>query len=101
MRQASDTPFANGSVGDVIQWDGSEDLADRLVNRKHLPYLAHLDSTIQAYLEGIAAANMEIIDSVNLYLLLEKYKDFWGRKDNRTTSPFGIYTGHYKSVIDK
>ena len=68
LRQASDTPFADGPLGAMIQWDGSGELADRLVNGDPLPDMAHLDSTIQAYMEGMAASRLDIIDSIKISL---------------------------------
>ena len=100
LRQASDTPFADGPLGAMIQWDGSGELADRLVNGDPLPDMAHLDSTIQAYMEGMAASRLDIINSIQISLSLDKYRDFWQKKrENTATSPFGLHIGHFKSVL--
>jgi len=77
LQQASNTLFADGPLGEMIQWDGSGELADRLVNGDPLPDMRHLDSTIQSFLEGMAASKLEMIDSVKISLTTKEYREFW------------------------
>ena len=102
MRQASETPFADGPLGAMIGWDGSGELASRLLNGDPLPDLCHLDKTIKAYLEGMTVKDSTILDSINVDLTMEQYRKFWKEKKEKTaTSPFGLHIGHFKSVLDK
>ena len=102
LRQAADTPFAEGPLGAMISWDGSGELADRLINGDPLPDLCHLNTTIKAYLEGMAAKNNNILDSINVDLSIKQYRKFWkDKKENTATSPFGLHIGHFKSVLSE
>ena len=102
LRQASDTPFADGALGEMIDWDGTGELSERLLRGEPTPDLAHLDSTIKAYMEGMAAKKLDTIDSIKIKLSIEQYRDFWNKKkENTATSPFGLHIGHFKSVTGK
>ena len=102
LRQASDTPIADGALGEMIDWDGTRELPDRLLKGEPTPDLAHLDSTIKAYMEVMAANKLDTIDSIKTKLSIEQYRNFWNKKkENTATSPFELHIGHFKSVTGK
>ena len=100
LRQAANTPFADGELGEHIGWDGTGDMANRIVEGKPLPEIEHKHSVIKTYIEGMAMADPSIKDTVNTNISFEQYKQFWIKKRETTaTSPFGLHIGHYKSVV--
>ena len=101
LRQAASTPFADGEWGEDIKWDGTGDMADRIVDGKPLPEIAHKSDVIQKYIEGMAVSDPSIIASVDTEITLEQYKAFWkAKRETTATSPFGLHIGHYKIVLD-
>ena len=100
LRQAADTPFAEGISDEMIDWDGSGELVDRLVKGEPLPDMAHLSETCIAYMKGMLANKIDTIDAMDMDLILEKYRHLWKcKRENTATSPFGLHIGHYKSVL--
>ena len=101
LRQAANTPFADGEWGDSIRWDGTGDMATRMVEGKPLPEIQHENDTVQRYIEGMSVSNQNILNSVNTNITLKQYKDFWrAKRETTATSPFGLHIGHYRSVLD-
>ena len=99
LRQAARTPFAEGEFGELINWDGTGEFANRMVEGKPLDEIHHKNETMQKYIEGMAASKNGIIDSVNVDITLDEYRQFWKKKRETTvTSPYGLHIGHYRSV---
>ena len=100
LRQAANTPFADGELGEYIGWDGTGDMANRIVEGKPLPEIAHKHPVIQKYIEGMAMKAPNIKDTSDINITIEKYRRFWIKKRETTaTSPFGLHIGHFKSVV--
>ena len=76
-------------------------MADRTVDGKPLPEIAHKSDVIQKYIEGMAVSDPSIIASVDTEITLEQYKAFWkSKRETTATSTFGLHIGYYKSVLD-
>ena len=100
LRQAADTPFAEGEFADDIRWDGTGDLADRIVEGMALPEIQHKHEVVQKYIEGMARSDPTIKNTVDVDITIEDYKRFWiSKRETTATSPFGLHIGHYKSVV--
>ena len=100
LRQAANTPFADGECGQYIGWDGTGDMANRILEGSPLPELVNQHTVIQKYIEGMAMSDPGIKNKVNVNITIEQYKSFWKTKRETTaTSPFGLHIGHYKSVV--
>lgn len=100
LRQASNTPFADGEFGALIQWDGTGEFANKIVDGTPLHEVQHKNEVTQRYIQGMAVSDRSIIDTVNTEISLEEYRDFWKQKRESTvTSPYGLHIGHYRSVL--
>ena len=101
LRQAANTPFADGEWGDTIRWDGTGDMANRMVEGEILLEIQHKKKIIQQYIEGMAVSDRSILDTLDTKISLKQYREFWKKKRETTaTSPFGLHIGHFKSVLD-
>ena len=101
LRQASASPFAMGYLGELICWDGSGDMANRIVEGKPLPEIQHESEVVQKYIEGMAAGDRALVNSVDTNITLKQYRKFWQKKRESTaTSPYGLHIGHYRSVLE-
>ena len=101
LRQAAGTPFADGSLGDEIEEDGTGNLADLILHGQDSVELHQYDDMVKKYIKGMAVKDPAIINSVVVEITLEEYKKFWQRKRESTaTSSFGLHIGHYKSSVE-
>ena len=102
LRQAKATPFADGTMGDLLNFDGTGEVADKIVNGEDFPELESMSNVVQKYIKGMSVSDPSITDSVDVNITLEEYQHFWKHKRESTvTSPYGLHTGHYRSVLQK
>ena len=102
LRQAANTPFAEGELGELINWDGTGEFATKIVEGKPLPEIQHMNDVVQKYIQGMSISDPNILNSVDTDITLEQYRDFWYKKRESTaTSPYGLHIGHYRSVLHK
>ena len=102
LRQASDTPFATGHLGDLLHFDGSGDIAEKIIHGEHFPALDEMNEVIQKYILGMKASDPSILNTVKTDVTLKEYREFWKKKRETTvTSPFGLHIGHYKSALQQ
>ena len=80
LLQAANTPFADGEWGEMIKWDGTGDMADRIVQGQPLHETAHKSQLIQTYIEGMAASDPSILNTVDTNITFDQYTDFWKGK---------------------
>jgi len=100
LRQAANTPFADGEFSGNIGWDGTGDMANRMVEGLPIPEMQHKHEVIQKYIEGMAMSDPSIKDTVDCDITIEEYKKFWiSKRESTATSPYGLHIGHYKSVV--
>ena len=102
LRQAKATPFADGTMGDLLNFDGTGEVADKIVNGEDFPELESMSNVVQKYIKGMSVSDPSITDSVDVNITLEEYQHFWKHKRESTvTSPYGLHIGHYRSVLQK
>ena len=100
LRQAANTPFADGVLGDLLHYDGSGELADKIIKGIEDPRIQGMEPTIRRYIKGMKVQDTDILNTVETNITHEEYREFWSKKRETTvTSPFGLHCGHYKSAL--
>ena len=100
LRQASSTPFADGTLGDLLHFDGTGEVAEKILKDEYFPEMEYVSDTAKKYIKGMAMRSLEDANTVDVNITLEQYKNFWKHKRESTvTSPFGLHIGHYRSCL--
>ena len=99
LTQATNTPFAQGSLGRGLKWDGTGMLSDDILSGNILQR-TKFSRAMQLYLESLQTNKLVKLNTVKPVLSFEEYKVFWKKKrENTVTSPYGLHIGHYKAAI--
>ena len=100
LRQAANTPFADGDLGDLLHFDGTGELGDKIVHGEDISDLDGQSDIVMRYLQGMAVKDKSILNTVKVDISMDEYKNFWKNKRETTvTSPFGLHIGHYRSAL--
>ena len=100
LRQASNTPFADGELGDLLHYDGTGEIAEQILHGEHFPALDKLSDTVKNYIKGMAMRSPTDMDTVDVNITEKQYWEFWkNKRESTVTSPYGLHIGHYRSCL--
>ena len=100
LRQAANTPFADGHLGDLLHYDGSGEIATKIIRGHDVQEVNGMGEIVQKYIKGMAVRDTSILNTVDVNITLDQYRGFWKNKRETTvTSPFGLHIGHYRSAM--
>ena len=102
LRQASNTPFADGELGSLIHFDGTGDIAERIVKGEEFPEMEFVSDITKRYIKGMAAKSHQDLNTVDVHITMEQYMEFWKfKRESTVTSPYGLHIGHFRSCLGK